>query len=276
MLAIDGKRLWNLAARITNDNAKGEYYLTDLVSLARGDGAACSFVLGDEEELLGVNSRAELASAEAIAQARLRTRAMENGATLIDPASVWFAWDTRIGRDVVVWPHVVFGPGVTVGDGVVIKGFCHFEHCSIGDGADVGPYARLRPGAEVGAKCHVGNFVEIKKAVLEEGAKVNHLTYVGDARIGAGANVGAGTITCNYDGFNKSFTDIGPGAFIGSNSSLVAPVKIGAGAIVGAGSVVTRDVSAGALAVTRANQMELSGWADRFREKKRADKVSGK
>ena len=276
VMAIDGKRLWDLAERIGNDNSKGEYYLTDLVGLARGDGATCSFVLGDEQELLGVNARTELATAEAIAQARLRQRAMENGATLIDPASVWFAWDTVIGRDVVVWPHVVFGPGVTVGNGVTIKGFCHFEQCSIGDGADVGPYARLRPGAEVGDKCHVGNFVEIKKAVLEEGAKVNHLTYVGDARVGAGANVGAGTITCNYDGFDKSFTDIGPGAFIGSNSSLVAPVKIGAGAIVGAGSVVTRDVSDGALAVTRANQMELSGWADRFREKKRTDKANGK
>jgi bifunctional UDP-N-acetylglucosamine pyrophosphorylase/glucosamine-1-phosphate N-acetyltransferase len=276
VLAIDGKRLWGLADRITNDNAKGEYYLTDLVALARADGATCSFVLGEEEELLGVNSRVELAAAETIAQTRLRQRAMENGATLIDPASVWFAWDTRLGRDVVVWPHVVFGPGVTVGDGVIIKGFCHFEQCRIDDGADIGPYARLRPGAEVGAKAHVGNFVEIKKSVLEEGAKVNHLTYIGDARVGAGANVGAGTITCNYDGFNKSFTDIGPGAFIGSNSSLVAPVKVGAGAIVGAGSVVTRDVSAGALAVTRANQMELSGWADRFREKKRAEKASGK
>ncbi|MGE5475309.1 MAG: bifunctional UDP-N-acetylglucosamine diphosphorylase/glucosamine-1-phosphate N-acetyltransferase GlmU [Bacteroidales bacterium] len=276
VLAIDGKRLWGLADRITNDNAKGEYYLTDLVALARADGATCSFVLGEEEELLGVNSRVELAAAETIAQARLRQQAMENGATLIDPASVWFAWDTRLGRDVVVWPHVVFGPGVTVGDGVVIKGFCHFEQCRIDDGADIGPYARLRPGAEVGAKAHVGNFVEIKKSVLEEGAKVNHLTYIGDARVGAGANVGAGTITCNYDGFNKSFTDIGPGAFIGSNSSLVAPVKVGAGAIVGAGSVVTRDVSAGALAVTRANQMELSGWADRFREKKRGEKASGK
>ncbi|HLO76891.1 MAG TPA: bifunctional UDP-N-acetylglucosamine diphosphorylase/glucosamine-1-phosphate N-acetyltransferase GlmU [Magnetospirillum sp.] len=276
VLAIDGKRLWALADRITNENAKGEYYLTDLVALARADGDDCSFVLGEEEELLGVNSRAELACAEAIIQTRLREHAMENGATLIDPQSVWFAWDTRLGRDVVVWPHVVFGPGVTVGDGVTIKGFCHFEKCRIDDGADVGPYARLRPGAEIGARAHVGNFVEIKKAVVEEGAKVNHLTYIGDARVGSGANVGAGTITCNYDGFNKSFTDIGANAFIGSNSSLVAPVKIGDGAIVGAGSVVTRNVSAGALAVTRANQMELSEWADRFRAKKRENKASGK
>lgn len=273
VLAIDGKRLWQLADRIGNDNAKGEYYLTDLVALARHDGAPCSFVLGDEQELLGVNSRAELATAEAIAQARLRAKAMAGGATLIDPASVWFAWDTKLGCDVVVWPHVVFGPGVTVGDGVQIKGFCHFEHCRIADDAEVGPYARLRPGAEIGAGAHIGNFVEVKKSVIEDGAKVNHLTYVGDARVGAGANVGAGTITCNYDGFDKSFTDIGAGAFIGSNSSLVAPVKIGDGAIIGAGSVVTRDVSAGALAVTRANQMELSAWADRFRDKKRATKA---
>jgi bifunctional UDP-N-acetylglucosamine pyrophosphorylase/glucosamine-1-phosphate N-acetyltransferase len=276
VLAIDGKRLWGLAERITNDNAKGEYYLTDLVALARADGAACSFVLGDEEELLGVNSRVELAAAEAIVQRRLRIQAMEGGATLVDPQTVWFAWDTKLGHDVMVWPHVVFGPGVTVGDGVQIKGFCHFEQCCIDNGADVGPYARLRPGAQIGANAHVGNFVEIKKAVVEVGAKVNHLTYIGDARVGAGANVGAGTITCNYDGFNKSFTDIGAGAFIGSNSSLVAPVAIGDGAIVGAGSVVTRDVSAGALAVSRATQMELSGWADRFREKKRAEKASGK
>jgi UDP-N-acetylglucosamine diphosphorylase/glucosamine-1-phosphate N-acetyltransferase len=276
VMVIDGKRLWSLAGRIGNDNAKGEYYLTDLVGLARHDGASCSFVLGEEEELLGVNSRAELAAAEAIVQRRLRARAMENGATLIDPPSVWFAWDTRLGRDVVVWPHVVFGPGVTVGDGVTIKGFCHFERCRIADKAEVGPYARLRPGAEIGVGAHIGNFVEVKKATVEDGAKVNHLAYVGDARVGAGANVGAGTITCNYDGFDKSFTDIGAGAFIGSNSSLVAPVRIGAGAVIGAGSVVTREVSPGALAVTRASQMELSGWADRFRDRKKAAKADTK
>ena len=276
VLAIDGARLWALADRITNDNAKGEYYLTDLVALARADGASCSFVLGDEEELLGVNSRVELAAAEAIVQRRLRVRAMEGGATLIDPESVWFAWDTRIGRDTVVWPHVVFGPGVTVGDGVTIKGFCHFEQCSIDNSAEIGPYARLRPGAEIGQKAHIGNFVEVKKAKVEEGAKVNHLTYIGDARVGAGANVGAGTITCNYDGYNKFFTDIGQNAFIGSNSALVAPVKIGDGAVIGAGSVVTKEVSAGALAVARATQMQLPGWADRFRDRKRAEKAAKK
>lgn len=276
VLAIDGKRLWGLADRITNQNAKGEYYLTDLVALARGDGGTCAFVLGEAEELLGVNSRVELATAEAIIQHHLRVQAMEGGATLIDPATVWFAWDTRIGRDVVIWPHVVFGAGVAIGDGVQIKGFCHFEHCTVADGAELGPYARLRPGAEIGAKAHIGNFVEIKKATVEEGAKVNHLTYIGDARVGAGANVGAGTITCNYDGFDKSFTDIGCNAFIGSNTSLVAPVTIGDGAIIGAGSVVTRDVTAGALAVARATQMELSNWANRFRERKRAAKAAKK
>ncbi|CAA7620275.1 bifunctional UDP-N-acetylglucosamine diphosphorylase/glucosamine-1-phosphate N-acetyltransferase GlmU [Magnetospirillum sp. UT-4] len=269
VMAVDGKRLWPLVGRLANDNAKGEYYLTDLVALARGDGANCSFVLGEAEELLGVNSRVELAAAETIVQRRLRLSAMENGATLIDPETVWFAWDTRLGRDVVVWPHVVFGPGVVVGDRVAVKGFCHFESCRIADGVEIGPYARLRPGAEIGENAHIGNFVEVKKSVVEKGAKVNHLTYVGDARIGAGANIGAGTITCNYDGFSKSLTDIGAGAFIGSNTSLVAPVKIGDGAIIGAGSVITKDVSPGALAVERANQMELPGWAERFRASKR-------
>nr|WP_283091945.1 bifunctional UDP-N-acetylglucosamine diphosphorylase/glucosamine-1-phosphate N-acetyltransferase GlmU [Magnetospirillum sulfuroxidans] len=273
VMAFDGARMWGLLDRVGNDNAKGEYYLTDVVGLARGDGANCSFVLGDPQELLGVNSRVELAGAETIVQAHLREEAMENGATLIDPASVWFSWDTRLGRDVVVWPHVVFGPGVTVGDHVEIKGFCHFEGCSIAHGADVGPYARLRPGAEIGAKAHIGNFVEIKKSVLDEGAKVNHLSYIGDAHVGAAANVGAGTITCNYDGFAKSRTEIGAGAFIGSNSSLVAPVKVGARAMIGAGSVITKEVSDGALAVGRGAQMEVAGWADRFRAAKAADKA---
>jgi bifunctional UDP-N-acetylglucosamine pyrophosphorylase/glucosamine-1-phosphate N-acetyltransferase len=273
VMAIDGNRLWGLIDRVDNKNSKGEYYLTDIVALARADGAACSHVEGDEAELLGVNSRTELAGAEALVQARLREAAMEGGATLIDPATVWLSWDTRIGRDVTVWPHVVFGPGVTVGDGVEIKGFCHFEGCTIEAGGSIGPFARLRPGAEIGEGAHIGNFVEVKKATVEKGAKINHLTYIGDARVGAGANVGAGTITCNYDGFNKSFTDIGAGAFIGSNSSLVAPVKIGDGAVVGAGSVITKEVGAGALAVARGSQMELSGWAERFRAQQQAKKA---
>jgi bifunctional UDP-N-acetylglucosamine pyrophosphorylase/glucosamine-1-phosphate N-acetyltransferase len=276
VMVIDGARMWPLVERLSNDNAKGEFYLTDVVALARGDGANCAFVLGSPTELLGINSRVELAAAEAILQRALRTRAMENGATLIDPDSVWFAWDTKLGRDVVVWPHVVFGPGVTIGDKVEIKGFCHFESCRIDDGADVGPYARLRPGAEIGPRVHIGNFVEIKKATVEAGAKINHLSYIGDARIGAGANVGAGTITCNYDGFTKSFTDIGEGAFIGSNTSLVAPVKIGDRSMIGAGSVITKTVTPGALAVARGNQMELAGWADRFRDRKAAEKATRK
>jgi bifunctional UDP-N-acetylglucosamine pyrophosphorylase/glucosamine-1-phosphate N-acetyltransferase len=274
VLALDGRRAWGLLDRLGADNAKGEYYLTDVVALARADGACCSFVLGGGEELIGINSRAELAVAEALVQDRLRDAAMEGGATLVAPDTVWLAWDTRLGRDVVVWPHVVFGPGVTVGDGVTIKGFCHFEGCRIADGAVVGPYARLRPGADVGAGAHIGNFVEIKKATVEAGAKVNHLAYIGDARVGAGANIGAGTITCNYDGFDKSFTDIGERAFIGSNSSLVAPVRIGAGAVVGAGSVITKEVAADALAVARGSQMELAGWAERFRARKRAEKAA--
>ncbi|MCA1907157.1 MAG: bifunctional UDP-N-acetylglucosamine diphosphorylase/glucosamine-1-phosphate N-acetyltransferase GlmU [Magnetospirillum sp.] len=273
VMAFDGPRLWGLLDRVGNDNAKGEYYLTDVVGLARHDGGNCSFVLGDEQELLGVNSRVELAGAEAIVQDHLRRAAMEGGATLIDPGSVWFSWDTKLGRDVVVWPHVVFGPGVVIGDHVTIKGFCHFEGCTIAQGADVGPYARLRPGAEIGAGAHIGNFVEVKKSVLEDGAKVNHLSYIGDAHVGAGANVGAGTITCNYDGFTKSRTQIGAGAFIGSNSSLVAPVSVGPGALVGAGSVITKDVSEGALAVGRGSQMEVAGWADRFRAAKAAEKA---
>jgi len=275
VVALDGNRLWGLLDRLTNANAKGEYYLTDVVALARSDGANCSYVLGDTEELLGVNSRAELAGAEAVVQRQLRAKAMAEGATLTDPASVFLSWDTKLGRDVVVWPNVVFGPGVTIGDRVTIKGFCHFEGCSVADGAELGPFARLRPEAQIGEGVHIGNFVEVKKAVLEPGAKVNHLAYIGDARVGAKANVGAGTITCNYDGFDKHITDIGANAFIGSNSSLVAPITVGDGAIVGAGSVITKDVSAGALAVGRGTQMELAGWADRFRERKRSEK-SGK
>jgi bifunctional UDP-N-acetylglucosamine pyrophosphorylase/glucosamine-1-phosphate N-acetyltransferase len=273
VMAIDGNRLWSLIERIDNKNSKGEYYLTDIVAQARADGATCTHVEGDPAELLGVNSRSELAVAEALVQARLRESAMNNGATLIDPATVWLSWDTRIGRDVTIWPHVVFGPGVTIGDSVEIKGFCHFEGCTVEAGVAAGPFARLRPGAEIGENAHIGNFVEVKKATVEAGAKINHLAYVGDARIGAGANVGAGTITCNYDGFNKSFTDIGAGAFIGSNTSLVAPVKIGDGAVVGAGSVITKEVTPGALAVARGSQMELKGWAERFRAQQAAKKA---
>ena len=276
VMAVDGRHLFDLAGRLGTANAKGEYYLTDIVALAANGGAHCGVVEGSAEELLGINSRAELAAAEAVVQSRLRSAAMAGGATLIDPATVYFAWDTALGRDVTIGPSVVFGPGVSVGDRVEIRPFCHLEAVTIAADAVIGPFARLRPGARIGEGAHVGNFVEIKNAAVEAGAKVNHLTYIGDARIGAGANVGAGTITCNYDGFTKSFTDIGAGAFIGSNSALVAPVTVGDGAIVGAGSVVTKDVTAGALAVARGSQLELPGWADRFRARKRAEKAAKK
>ena len=273
VMLIDGAIAWRLLGAIGNANAKGEYYLTDIVGLARAEGRTCAVVEGAPEEFLGVNSRADLALVEAIAQDRLRAAALAQGVTMTDPHTVYFSSDTQLGRDVTIEPFVVFGPGVVVDDGVAIKAFCHFENARVARGATLGPYARLRPGAEVGVGAHIGNFVEIKKSTVEEGAKVNHLTYIGDARVGAGANIGAGTITCNYDGFNKSFTDIGARAFIGSNTSLVAPVKVGDGAIVGAGSVVTKDVPAEALAVTRAPQKVLYGWAARFREKMRALKA---
>jgi bifunctional UDP-N-acetylglucosamine pyrophosphorylase / glucosamine-1-phosphate N-acetyltransferase len=271
VMAFDGKRMWEWLDLIGSDNAKGEFYLTDTVALARADGYRCVVVEGDEAEFLGVNSRAELAACEKIAQDRMRRAAMVAGATLVDPGTVYFSHDTRLGRDVTVGPFTVFGPGVTVGDGVELKGFCHLEGCKIAAGATLGPYARLRPGADVREGAHIGNFVEIKKAVIEPGAKINHLSYVGNARVGARANIGAGTITCNYDGFGKYHTDIGAGAFIGSNSALVAPVRIGDGAIVGAGSVVTDDVPADALIVGRGRQEQRAGWAGRFRIIKQAE-----
>src|SRR5690606_6521152 len=242
VMAVDGALLFDLLRAVTNDNAKGEYYLTDIVAIARARGHVTAVIETHEDEVIGVNSRAELAAAEAIFQRRMRDKAMAEGATLIAPETVYFSHDTKLGRDVIVEPHVVFGPGVEIGDDVVIHAFSHIEGAKIASGAEIGPFARLRPGADLRAKAKVGNFVEVKKSILHEGAKVNHLTYIGDADVGAKANVGAGTITCNYDGFNKSRTVIGDGAFIGSNSSLVAPVRIGDGAIVGAGSVITRDV----------------------------------
>jgi bifunctional UDP-N-acetylglucosamine pyrophosphorylase/glucosamine-1-phosphate N-acetyltransferase len=256
-----GALLGELLHRIGNDNANGEYYLTDAVALARGRDLQARVVLSNPEEVLGVNSRAELAVAEGIMQRRLRNAAMTNGATLVAPETVFFSFDTAIGRDVLIEPNVIIGPGVTIEDGVTIRGFCHIEQASIGEGATIGPFARLRPGVALEKSAHVGNFVEIKNATVAEGAKVNHLTYIGDASIGAKANIGAGTITCNYDGFAKHRTEIGAGAFIGSNSSLVAPVKIGDGAYVGSGSVITKDVSPDALAVTRAQQQERADWA---------------
>ncbi len=268
VMAINGKYIAELIGAVDNKNAKGEYYLTDIVEIARNKGLKAQVVIGGEEELLGVNNREQLAEAEKIAQGRWRTAAMREGATLIDPDSVFFSHDTKLGRDVVVEPNVFFGPGVTVGDNVRIKANSHIEGTTIGAGAQVGPFARLRPGADLGPNVKVGNFVEVKKATLEDGAKVSHLSYIGDARVGAEANIGAGTITCNYDGYDKAKTDIGAGAFVGSNTSLVAPVKIGDGAIIGAGSTVTREVEADALMVERAEEIQKSGWAARFRKMK--------
>jgi bifunctional UDP-N-acetylglucosamine pyrophosphorylase / glucosamine-1-phosphate N-acetyltransferase len=274
VFAIDGRRLFSYLERVGTGNASGEYYLTDIIAIAHADGDTCRAVDGDEGELLGVNTRADLARAEAAVQHQLRQRAMDNGATLIDPASVYFSYDTRLGRDVTVSPNVVFGPGTVVGDDVEILGFCHFIEARIDDGARVGPFARLRPGAHVGAGAHVGNFVEMKNATLHDGAKANHLSYIGDAEIGARANVGAGTITCNYDGFVKARTEIGPGAFIGSNTSLVAPVRVGAGAIIGAGSVISQDVGDDALGLARGTFTEKAGWAREFRERQAAAKAA--
>jgi len=265
MMAVRSELLFGFLDRVTNNNAASEYYLPDIVMLARADGHGVVLVEADETELAGVNSRADLAAVEALFQARARTEAMTAGVTLTDPASTFFSHDTVLGRDVTIEPNVVFGPGVTIGDRVSVHAFSHLEGCTVAEGASIGPFARLRPGAIVGPKARVGNFVEIKKSVLEAGAKVNHLTYIGDAFVGADANVGAGTITCNYDGFFKYETRIGRGAFIGSNSALVAPVTIGDGAIVAAGSVITRDVQGDALGVARGKQDERPGWAARFR-----------
>jgi len=275
VMAVDGRRLAGLLNRITNTNAKGEYYLTDIVALARADGLVAGVVrTADIDETMGVNSRADLAKAEAAMQARLRARALAGGATLTAPETVFFAADTIVGRDVVIGPNVVFGKDVRIEDNVEIRAFCHIEGARIASGAVIGPFARLRPGADIGRDAHVGNFVEIKNARLEEGAKANHLAYLGDARVGAKANVGAGTITCNYDGFFKSHTEIGAGAFIGSNTSLVAPVTIGDRAITGAGSTIAQDVPADAIAVTRAEQTVKAGGAKRFRERKKAEKAA--
>jgi bifunctional UDP-N-acetylglucosamine pyrophosphorylase/glucosamine-1-phosphate N-acetyltransferase len=222
--------------------------------------------MGDEDEVMGINSRADLANAETVAQDRLREQAMAGGATLIDPATVTLSFDTVLGSDVVIEPNVIFGPGVTIGDNVTIKGFSHIEGAIIADGASVGPFARLRPGTEIGNAARIGNFVEIKNAKIADGAKASHLSYLGDATIGEGANIGAGTITCNYDGFSKSITEIGAGAFIGSNTALVAPVRVGAGAVIGAGSVITNDVQDDALALTRVPKKEIERWAGKRRE----------
>ncbi|QIB35704.1 bifunctional UDP-N-acetylglucosamine diphosphorylase/glucosamine-1-phosphate N-acetyltransferase GlmU [Ancylobacter pratisalsi] len=267
LMAFDGRVALDLLGRIGNANAKGEFYLTDAVEVARSLGRRSGVHEAAVEEVAGVNSRAQLAEAEALMQARLRRAALDGGATLVAPQTVFFCHDTRIGRDVLVEPNVVFGPGVHIEDGATIRAFSHVEGAHVGAGAIVGPFARLRPGAELGQGVHVGNFVEIKAADLAPGVKVNHLSYVGDSSVGANTNIGAGTITCNYDGFRKHRTLIGANSFIGTNTLLVAPVSVGDGAYVGTGSVITEDVPADALAIGRARQVNKPGFAARLRER---------
>ena len=264
-IAFSGAEALSLLAAVKPDNAQKEYYLTDIVGIANGRGLLSRALIAREKEVMGVNDRAQLAAAEAALQDRLRRRAMAAGATLIAPETVFLSFDARIGRDVLIEPHVVIGPGCSIEDGAVIRSFSHLEGARVAGGAIVGPFARLRPGADIAVNARIGNFVEIKQSAIEEGAKVNHLTYIGDARVGANANIGAGTITCNYDGFAKHKTDIGAGVFIGSNSALVAPVTIGEGAYIGSGSVITKSVEADALAVARGRQEAKAGWAKAFR-----------
>ena len=264
VMAADADLLRRLLPRIGRDNAAGEYYLTDLPALARAEGAQVAVVTCDEDETLGINTRAELAAAEAAFQARARARALEDGVTMTDPATVWFSLDSAVGRDAIIGQCVVLGPGVTIESGAEILPFCHLEGCHVSAGATVGPFARLRPGAELGGDVHVGNFVEIKNSVLEEGVKVGHLTYLGDTHVGERTNIGAGTVTCNYDGVSKHRTEIGARAFIGSDTMLVAPVRVGAGAMTGSGSVITEDVPDDALAIGRARQVNKPGLGRRL------------
>ena len=276
VMALDAGLLRRLVGALGNDNAAGEYYLTDLVALARAEGLPVAVVTCDESETLGINTRAELAAAEARFQARARAAAMESGVTLSDPATVWFSLDTHIGRDAVIGQNVVFGPGVTVESGAEILPFCHLEGCHVSAGATIGPFARLRPGAEIGGDAHIGNFVEVKNSILAEGVKVGHLTYLGDADVGEATNIGAGTVTCNYDGVMKHRTVIGAGAFIGSDTMLVAPVRVGAGAMTASGSTITGDVPDDALAFARARQEVKPGLAKRLMEALRVEKAARK
>ncbi|WP_423206374.1 bifunctional UDP-N-acetylglucosamine diphosphorylase/glucosamine-1-phosphate N-acetyltransferase GlmU [Paracoccus yeei] len=272
VLAADAGLLRDVLPRLGNRNASGEYYLTDIPALARAAGRRVEVVTCDEDETLGINTRAELAAAEAAFQARARARALDDGVTLTDPATVWFALDTVIGRDAIIGPNVVLGPGVTIESGAEILAFCHLEGCHISAGATVGPFARLRPGAELGGDVHVGNFVEIKNSVLDEGVKVGHLTYLGDTHVGERTNIGAGTVTCNYDGVGKHRTEIGPHAFIGSDTMLVAPVRVGARAVTGSGSVITEDIPDDAMAIGRARQVTKPGLGARLMQALRQKK----
>ncbi|HWA60062.1 MAG TPA: bifunctional UDP-N-acetylglucosamine diphosphorylase/glucosamine-1-phosphate N-acetyltransferase GlmU [Caulobacteraceae bacterium] len=275
ILAASAEVLFELLGKVGNANAKGEYYLTDIVGLATESRRSVKVAFADEADFQGVNSQAELAIAEAEFQARRRRDMLENGVTMPAPETVWFAWDTKVEPGVVIEQNVVFAPGVTVETGAVIRAFSHLEGARVRAGALVGPYARLRPGADIGEDAHIGNFVEVKKVRVGKGAKANHLAYLGDGTVGAGANIGAGTIFCNYDGFDKYDTHVGEGAFIGSNSALVAPVTIGDGAYTGSGSVITEDVAADALALGRGRQAEKPGWAAEFRARKRREKGLG-
>ena len=273
VMAFDGRVALKVLESIGNANSKGEFYLTDAVAIVRELGRDAVVIETGEDEVRGINTKAQLAEAEQVMQSRLRRAALDAGVTMIAPETVFLAPDTTFGKDVTVEPYVIFGPGVSVGDGAVIHAFSHIVQATIGKNTSVGPYARLRPGTSLGDGARIGNFVETKAATLEAGVKVNHLTYIGDTHIGANANIGAGTITCNYDGFNKHKTQIGEGAFVGSNSSLVAPVKIGKGAYIGSGSVIARDVPDDALAVERSQQTLREGWAKRFRDMKAAAKA---
>ncbi len=276
VLSAPSEKLFHWLSKVTNNNAKGEYYLTDVVALARADGASCAVVECGEADVMGVNSRAELAVAEEAFQAGRRSVLLAEGVTMTDPSSVYFSYDTQIENDVTIEPNVVFAPGVSIQSGAVIRAFSHLEGATVGEGSVIGPYARLRPGAVLGKGVKVGNFVEVKNVEMANGAKANHLSYLGDGSVGAGANIGAGTIFCNYDGFLKHRTEIGEGAFVGSNSALVAPVKIGDGAIIGSGSVITKDVEPDALAVARGRQMQKTDWAKAFRERMSAIKAAKK
>jgi bifunctional UDP-N-acetylglucosamine pyrophosphorylase/glucosamine-1-phosphate N-acetyltransferase len=273
IFAADAKAFFRWTAALGNDNAQREYYLTDVPMLARRDGVRCTVAQVDEIDVMGVNSRTELARAEAEMQLRLRNAALADGVGMRAPGTVYLSFDTLLEPDVQIEPYVVFGTGVKVRSGATIRAFSHLEGAEVGANAIVGPYARLRPGAMLGEDVHVGNFVEVKNSRIERGAKANHLSYIGDASVGEGANIGAGTITCNYDGFDKHRTEIGAGAFIGSNTALVAPVRVGDGAFVGAGSTIAKDVPADALAVVRAEQAEKPGWAARFRTRKKAERA---
>lgn len=276
VMAVKGRTLSSLLSKLTNKNAKKEFYLTDLVGLARGEDLSAMAVEAAADDVLGVNARVELAGAEALFQSRRRQQVMEDGVTLMDPSTTYLSWDTSFGTDCILEPNVFIAPGVTIENNVRIRANSHLEGAVIEDGAEIGPFARIRPEARIGPRAKIGNFVEVKKASIEEGAKVNHLSYIGDARVGAKTNIGAGTITCNYDGFNKYVTDIGSDVFIGSNTALVAPVSVGDGANVAAGSTITEKVPGDALGVARGRQSNKEGWAVTFRAQKAQEKEQKK